>query len=71
MIEIVRIFITAGDGENARGSAMTAASLPANPHRRSACPSNTTPASDVMRPPSKAAEKAILCHGGCGFDTIV
>jgi hypothetical protein len=29
------------------------------------------PASDVMRPPSKAAEKAILCHGGCGFDTIV
>jgi hypothetical protein len=38
-----------------RGSALTAASLPANPRRRSACPSNTTPASDVMRPPSKAA----------------
>gem|GEM_PF-7042125 len=70
MIEIVRIFITAGDGEmrvrkllpsawvisnRLRGSAMTAASLSANPRRRSACPSNTTPATDVMRPPSKAA----------------
>jgi hypothetical protein len=79
MIEIVRIFITAGDGENARaqdtaermviskglrGSAMTAASLAANPRRRSACPSNTTPASDVMRPPSKAAAIFLLSTAG-------
>ena len=66
-----------------RGSAMTAANLSATPSRRSACPSNITPASEVTRPPSKAAvifltangwererEKAIFDHGGCGFDAM-
>src|ERR1019366_9367132 len=38
-----------------RGSAMPAASLSATPSRRSACPSNITPESEVMRPPSNAA----------------
>ena len=64
------IFITACDGQNARAQDTAErmgnqqriasigddrASLSDNPRRRSACPSNTTPASDVMRPPSKAA----------------
>jgi hypothetical protein len=38
-----------------RGSQITAASLSANPRRRSAAASTITPPSDVMRPSSNAA----------------
>ena len=70
MIEVVRVLIAAGDGENARAKDAVqrmgdqqwiarigddGGEFVRRPSRRSACPSNITPASEVMRPPSNAA----------------